>query len=322
LTDTLMARVAVIIPVFNGAETVGEAIDSVLAQTFRDLELIVVDDGSIDATPAVLDRYGGAIRSLRQNNAGISAARNAALRASTSEFVALLDCDDLWYPTMLERCVAALDHDDELVLAYTNLEVTDSNGTSLASSLVGTGTAHAPTLDEMLTQLWPIMPSAVLMRRKALEAIGGFAEEFRTYGYEDVYCWMRLREIGSFQYIPEGLVKWRFATFPRPLKRVAPNPQAQATFARLVRERWGRDVGPLLRSRERASRSIFGYIGLLELRNGNTTIAREAFRRALRLDRWRFKNYLRLVRTYLPSPIARALGGRTTRRGPRAKPEL
>lgn len=309
-----MARVAVIIPVFNGAATVAEAIASVLAQSFRDFELVVVDDGSTDATPAVLERYAGAIRLIRQANAGISAARNAALRATTSELVALLDCDDVWRPTMLERTVAALDADQSCVLAYTNLAVTDSNGVALDAALVGPATAHAPTLSEMLAQLWPIMPSAVVIRRQALEAIGGFAEEFRSYGFEDAWCWLRLREVGRFSYLPEPLVNWRFAPFPRPLKRISPNPQAQAIFARLVRERWGCDVAPLLRSRRRASRSILGYIGLTELRKGNRRQARRAFRRALILDPLRFKNYLRLLRTYLPETLARALGGRTTRR--------
>jgi len=308
-----MARVAVIIPVYNGAETVGEAIASVLAQSFRDFELIVVDDGSTDATPAVLARYATTIRVITQPNGGIAAARNAALRASTSEFVALLDCDDVWEPSMLAHSVAALERDPSCVLAYTNLAVTDSNGIALDTALVGPTTAHAPTLDEMLTQLWPIMPSAVVTRRRALEAIGGFAEEFRSYGYEDAYCWLRLREVGAFRYIPERLVKWRFAPFPRPLKQSVRNPVAQATFARLVRERWGRDVEPLLRSRRRASRSILGYIGLMEMRNGNARRAREAFRRALSLDPWRFKNYMRLLRTYLPAGVARTFGGRTTR---------
>ena len=165
-----MARVAVIIPVYNGAETIGEAIASVLAQSFRDFQLIVVDDGSTDATPAVLARYAGTIRVITQPNGGIAAARNAALRASTSEFVALLDCDDVWEPSMLAHSVAALERDPSCVLAYTNLAVTDSNGTALDTALVGATTAHAPTLDEMLTQLWPIMPSAVVMRRWALEA--------------------------------------------------------------------------------------------------------------------------------------------------------
>ncbi len=237
-----MARVAVIIPVYNGAETVGEAIASVLAQSFRDFELIVVDDGSTDATPAVLARYATTIRVITQPNGGIAAARNAALRASTSEFVALLDCDDVWEPSMLAHSVVALERDPSCVLAYTNLAVTDSNGIALDTALVGPTTAHAPTLDEMLTQLWPIMPSAVVTRRRALEAIGGFAEEFHSYGYEDAYCWLRLREVGAFHYIPERLVKWRFAPFPRPLKESVRNPEAQATFARLVRERWGRDV--------------------------------------------------------------------------------
>jgi hypothetical protein len=310
-----MARVTVIIPVYNGAVTVAEAIESVLGQSFRDFELIVVDDGSVDETAEVVTRYAGSLRLLAQSNAGIAAARNAALRASSSELVALLDCDDTWEPAMLERCVAALDADPAAVLAYTNLAVTDSNGTALGTALVGPTTAHAPTLDEMFTQLWPIMPSAVVMRRRQLETVGGFTEAFRSYGFEDAYCWLRLRELGSFQYLPEPLVKWRFAPFPRPLKRVAPSPGARAIFARLVHERWGREVAPLLRSRRRASRSILGFIGLTELRNGRPRRAREAFRRALSLDPWRLKNYLRLLRTYLPAGVARALSGRTARPG-------
>jgi hypothetical protein len=157
------------------------------------------------------------------------------------------------------------------------------------------------------------MPSAVVMRRAVLEAIGGFAEEFRSYGFEDAYCWLRMRELGEFHYISEPLVRWRFSTFPRPIKSLASNPRARATFARLVDQRWGRSVEPLLRSRRRASRSILGYIGLLELRKGHPQIARAAFRQALALDPLRIKNYLRLLRTYLPPRVARAMTGRTAR---------
>ncbi|MGH7879095.1 MAG: hypothetical protein ACREQD_06315, partial [Candidatus Binataceae bacterium] len=105
----------------------------------------------------------------------------------------------------------------------------------------------------------------------------------------------------------------RFSAYPRPLKDLTFNSAARAQFARMVHERWGRSVEPLLRSRMRASRSLLGYIGLRELRNGNRRRAREAFRRALQLDPWRVKNYLRWTRTWLPDGLARALGGRTAR---------
>jgi glycosyltransferase involved in cell wall biosynthesis len=315
-----MPLVSVVIPVYNGAATIAEAIASVLAQNFRDFELIVVDDGSTDPTPQVLAHYSGSLRVITQPNRGIAAARNAALRVSSGELVALLDGDDVWEPTMLTRTVEALDRDPSSVMAFTNLALTDSDGIALDTALIGPAMAHPPTLDEMLTRLWPIMPSAVVIRRQALEAIGGFNEEFRSYGFEDAYCWLRLRELGSFAYVPERLVRWRFASFPNPLKRVRPNPAAQATFARLVRDRWGRDVQPLLNSRRRASRSILGYIGLTALRRGDARVARKAFRSALAIDPWRWKNYLRLLRTFLPTSMATALGGRTTQNVASKKP--
>ncbi|HZP44901.1 MAG TPA: glycosyltransferase family A protein [Candidatus Binataceae bacterium] len=306
-----MPRVSVVIPVYNGRATVAAAIASVLAQSFRDFELIAVDDGSTDDSARELERYADHIRVIRQANGGIAKARNAGLRVAQGEYVGLLDCDDAWEPAMLEETVRALDADPHAVLAYTNVAVTDSTGRPLASALIGPETAHAPSLDEMLGRLWPIMPSAVVARRRALETVGGFCEEFRGLGYEDAYCWMRLRELGPFHYIAAPLVRWRFSPYPQPLKKFGAHPEAARTFARLLRERWGRDATPLLRARARASRSILAYIGLRELRDGNRDAARAAFRRALWHDPWRVKNYLRLARTYLPSAVARALGGRT-----------
>jgi hypothetical protein len=106
-------------------------------------------------------------------------------------------------------------------------------------------------------------------------------------------------------------VRWRFGLFPRPLKIQKRNRAAQATFARLVHKRWHRSIDHLLRSRMRASRSLLGYIGLQEMNVGNRAQARAAFRRALQLDPFRFKNYLRLFRTYLPLRLAKRLSGRT-----------
>jgi hypothetical protein len=160
------------------------------------------------------------------------------------------------------------------------------------------------------------MQSAVVIRRQTLEAKGGSAEEFRSYCYRDAYCWLRLRELGPFVYVPERLVQWRFAPYPKPLKNFGAHPESRALFARLVRERWGRSVGPLLQSRARASRSLLGFIGLTELRNGNRQQARDAFRRALQLDPRRVKNYLRYFRTFLPAGLARALSGRSAQPAP------
>ncbi len=306
-----MTRVSVIIPVFNGAATIAEAIDSALAQTCTDLEVIVVNDGSTDATGEVLGRYAGRIKVIDRPNGGIAAARNTGAAAAMGEYFGLLDCDDVWMPTMIERAVAALDDNPECVLAYTNCAVIDSDGHDLSSALIGAGVDHAPTLDEMLSRLWPIMPSAVVMRRATFDGCEGFSEEFRSYGFEDVIFWLRARELGPFHYIPECLVKWRFALFPRPIKAGWRKPEAAVTFDRVLRERYGIGADRLIASRARANRSIFGYIGLCALRDGDRVSAREAFRRALQIDPLRVKNILRYLKTYLPLRMVRAFSGRT-----------
>ncbi len=306
-----MARVTAIVPVYNGAATIAEAIDSALAQSYRDLEVIVVNDGSTDATAEVLRRYEGRIKVIDRKNGGIAAARNTGVAASQSEYLAFLDCDDIWAPTMVERTVAALDDNRDCVLAYTNCAVIDSDGHDLRSALVGAGVDHAPTLDEMLSRLWPIMPSAVIMRRSIFDACGGFSEEFRSYGFEDVIFWLRVREEGAFHYLPECLVKWRFSLFPSPLKTRWRKPEACITFDRILRERYGISSDRLLAARARANRSILGYIGLRALRDGNRASAREAFRRALQMKPTRVKSILRYLKTYLPLGMARALSGRT-----------
>ncbi len=113
--------VSVIIPVFNGEATIAAAIDSVLAQEFGgDVEVIVVNDGSTDATSSVLDAYRGRVTVLDRVNGGPAVARNAGVRASHGEYVTFLDADDIWMPDKLEKTLAALDHDCGAAMVYTN----------------------------------------------------------------------------------------------------------------------------------------------------------------------------------------------------------
>jgi glycosyltransferase involved in cell wall biosynthesis len=309
-----MPQVSAIIAVYNGAATVAQAIDSVLAQTFGDLDLIVVNDGSTDGTPSVLRSYGDRIRVVDQPNRGVAAARNAGVRASRGEYIAFLDSDDAWAPTKIARAVAALEAAPSCVLAFSNLTIVDSAGHRLSEAMVGSERAYAPTLDEMLARLWPIMPTAIVVRREALDAVGGFCEEFRSCGhYDDVWFCLRVREHGPFVYLPEPLGFWRFSLFPRALKKSGGGTESTRIFTRLVRERYGVSAAPLIRSRHRAPRSIFGFIGLNALRDGDTPLARMAFRRALSIDPLRIRNYLRFMRTFLPQGMARALSGRTGR---------
>jgi glycosyltransferase involved in cell wall biosynthesis len=103
MNSAKLPTVSCVIPAFNCAAYVGEAIDSVLEQSYRPTEIIVVDDGSTDGTADVVAAYKNHVRYLRQSNAGPAAARNHGLRAACGDFIALLDADDIWHPEKLDR---------------------------------------------------------------------------------------------------------------------------------------------------------------------------------------------------------------------------
>lgn len=305
MSDAMGARVSVIVPVYNGAATVAAALDSILAQSFTDFEIVAVDDGSTDGSIAVLERYQPRVRVLTQPNRGPSAARNLGVASSSGKYLGFLDADDLWRPAFLERSIAVLERNPANVLAYTDLELADSSGTPMGTRLIGA--RGVPSLNDMLERLWPILPSSVVMRREAFERAGGFPEELTSF--EDVYFWLLAREQGAFSYVDEALVIWRFALFPAPLKAAGGQEAAGRIFDAMLMRRYGVRGLAHVAARERAPRSILGYIGLHALAQGNQLAARRAFGAALRTDPWRLKNYLRYARTYLPGAIARALSG-------------
>src|SRR5271156_2731884 len=116
-----MPRVSVVIPIYNGAATIGRALQSLFDQTFTDFEIVCVDDGSTDDTPSVLAGYGDRIRVIRQSNRGLPGARNAGVAASRGQLIALIDHDDQWLPQKLELTVTALEADPGSSLVYSDL---------------------------------------------------------------------------------------------------------------------------------------------------------------------------------------------------------
>ena len=114
--------VSCIVPVFNGERYLGEALESILAQTYRPREIIVVDDGSTDTTPAVAALYGDRVLYVRQDNAGAPSARNRGLSLARGEFVAFLDADDLWRSEKLQRQIRQFESRPELDLSVTYLQ--------------------------------------------------------------------------------------------------------------------------------------------------------------------------------------------------------
>lgn len=298
--------VSVIIPIYNGGASISRALLSVFDQTFTDFEVICVDDGSTDDTPAILAGFGDRIRVLRQANRGFPGARNAGVASCAGELIALIDHDDQWRARKLELNVAALHNDPGAALVYSDVIVVDEAGEESRPSPITPDTAHAPSMDEMLTRIWPIMPSTVVMRRTAFDRAGGFRERLK----EDLDFWLLMREQGNFIYQPERLVRFTFGQlYPKVLKRdIGPQPIIDAVRARYGSraDRWVEDF---IQLRIR----MIANAGVVEMSRGNTAAARQCFMRVLRYDRFHMKSYLRIARTYLPARVARALSGRAAR---------
>ncbi|HLW70877.1 MAG TPA: glycosyltransferase [Candidatus Binataceae bacterium] len=304
-------RASVIIPAFNGAATIAAAIRSALDQRCADdFEIIVVNDGSTDGTQAILESFGDRLRIVNQPNRGLPAARNAAAAIAGGDYLALLDQDDLWLPEKLARTIAPLERDPDLVLSYSDLVPVDDGGAPAGPSPITAALARPPTMDDLLRQWWPILPSTVVIRHTTFIRCGGFFEGYRR-AYEDVDFWLRARECGGFAYLAEPLVIYRTTPIHARMGRYE---ESYALFRRRIMDRYGARASALLGATRDAYVSTLGYRGLLAMRSGDRAAARQFFWRALRYHPTKLRTVLRLLRTFLPMRLARALSG--SRPGP------
>jgi GT2 family glycosyltransferase len=204
-------RVSAIIPAWNAAPYLGDAVRSALAQEGAEVEVVVVDDGSTDATPAVIASFGGRIRSVRQENRGLPAARNAGIAAATGELIAFLDADDTWEPAKSRLQVAHLAAHPRCGLVFCDVYRIDAGGRRIAP-ILGAQAAAVPSgrcFDRLFLGNFVLVP-AVMVRRSVLEQVGPrgpFDETLRSC--EDYDLWLRIAEVAEIGIVPQPLASWR-----------------------------------------------------------------------------------------------------------------
>jgi glycosyltransferase involved in cell wall biosynthesis len=221
-------RISVVIPAYNSENYISETLDSVRAQTFVGWELVVYDDGSRDATPAVAGRYAAMdnrIRVVRGENGGVAAARNRGFEATDprSEFVIFLDNDDVWEPDALETLVGVLEGHPEYVSSHSLARCIGDDGLPVPGddldermrkrkAVVGRRVVEVPLLQPttfaaMALENWIVTPGTLLMRRTVAEAAGGFDE--RAVPADDWDMAIRVSRIGDIGYVDRPLLRWR-----------------------------------------------------------------------------------------------------------------
>jgi glycosyltransferase involved in cell wall biosynthesis len=200
-----MPEVSVVIPAYNAARYVGQAVESVLAQTFDDLEVVVVDDGSTDDTAEVLAALGDPVRCIRQSNSGVSVARNTGVAESAGLYVAFLDADDTWLPEKLAKQLAGLAAVQRARMSYTAGLVTDQQLNPIEVRRPGAGISRESLLVE--GNLVGVGSSTVLCERELFRRAGGFDPSLSQCADWDM--WIRLAALTEFDYVDEPLVAYR-----------------------------------------------------------------------------------------------------------------
>jgi glycosyltransferase involved in cell wall biosynthesis len=309
-----MPLVSVIVPTYNCADFVATAVQSVLNQTERDFEVIVVDDGSTDDTDTALARFGDAIRVVRRANTGVAAARNAGLALARGDWIAFLDADDYWVPTRLSTQLTALRGFPKAGFAFSDFDVIDASGTQLRPSGIRwkyrsvrdpraaawqgifqeshdfesgdaseCTTAYCGDVYRALFLGNFVNTSSVLVRRRLISETSGFDTSLETE--EDYDCWLRLARGTPFVFVDAPLVAFRVRanqlTTSSQLERIVRNAlnvvkRASGTG---YRELSKKDVGLRLAVLHRD-------LGIICLRGGRNAEARRQFLASLTYSAW------------------------------------
>jgi len=197
-----IGNISVVIPTFNRRQTIGRSIDSILNQTLFPSEIIVVDDGSTDGTSDYIQSNFPSIRLLQQPNKGVSSARNMGIRSSNSDWVALLDSDDEWFPKKLEKQVMTLSQNLDIKFCHTE-EIWIRNGVRV--NQMKKHQKYGGHIFNKCLDMCRISPSSVLFHRSILEDVGYFDKDQKVC--EDYDLWLRITAKYPVLYIDESLIK-------------------------------------------------------------------------------------------------------------------
>jgi glycosyltransferase involved in cell wall biosynthesis len=307
-----MQRVSVVIPAYNCAEYIAETLESVLNQSYRAHEIIVVDDGSTDDTYSIVTRFVGNYQNqivcIRQRNAGEPAARNTGIRRATGDFIAFLDADDLWLPDKLEIQMHYFEEHPEVSLAYSDMKVFTETG--IIHESVSKWLKMAPPSGYVFPQLFAetlFGSGTVVFRKNCVKQVGLFDESFLVGS--DYEMWLRMARHFHFGYVDKPLLMYRHhaGMATRGLGKTLQDgvPWEGKVINKILRlypvaeKEIGRSA-----VRRRLARPYF-FLGVGSLNHGNHAEARLLFGRSLRQWPWSLRCQLRYAATFLqPAQLA------------------
>jgi glycosyltransferase involved in cell wall biosynthesis len=295
-----MPEVSVIIPTYNSAQFIVEALQSVFDQTFKDYEIIIVNDGSTDHTQRLISKYINRVKYIYQENAGPAKAKNRGIMNSSGIYVAFLDADDVWLPTKLEKQVSVFHRNPVLGMVFTENSCFDEKRGIYMRSIGKRDRLMKGDIARNIFLHSGVSTPTVMVRKEIFNEIGLFEEEL--YMGEDDNMWVRIAANFGVELIDEPLVKVRSHAHRTTVNKSKLFESIEANINLLncrykgVKERI-EDVIPLKLS------WLQFEVGYNHFENLNFVEARKSFARGIQLDMWNWRNYGYWLLTLLPERI-------------------
>lgn len=207
-TRNVSPRVSVVIPTYNGGYYLCQTIESVLAQTFQDIEILVIDDASDQDIASLLRPYKERIQYVRKERSGPASSRNHGIKLARGQYLALLDHDDLWHPDKLQMQVRALDERPQCALAYCYPMLIDGEGKPIPNEKPSSFPSGDVTLDFLSANRITTF-SATLIRKSIFEKTGFLDEALEMTTADDYDMWLRISDVAEIVFVPDDLVSYR-----------------------------------------------------------------------------------------------------------------
>ncbi len=205
--------VSILIPTYNCAKYLPNALASVLTQTYGDYEVLVIDDGSTDGTAQVVakfqDDFGGRLKYIYQENQGLACARNTAIENAKGTYLALLDADDVWLPHRLKETLHSMEADAQIGLVHANIRCIDEQGKTIGVPHRDPAYLSGNIFDHIFVRRADISCPTVLFRRECCEKVGLFDPNLARLGCEDRDLWLRIARHYKIAYVHKVLALYR-----------------------------------------------------------------------------------------------------------------
>ena len=302
-----MPRVSILLTCYNHIKYLPPCLEGVRNQTFKDIEILAIDDGSSDGTREWLAQQPDIRCIFNEANLGTYETLNVGLAEPKGEFIAVLNDDDLWEPTKLQRQIELLEANPKVGLVHTGGTFIDGEGQPIEGNPLGFAFPRFKTGDILLGLVYEnkIIASAALARRACFDQVGKFNSAF--FGSGDWEMWFRIAEKFDVGFVDEPLTHYRVhgANASHKLEKIWKDDEKLRDW-----------IGPRIEGLgtrfhepeiQKARAFNFAALGTVRTLNGNPRGGRKAYSQSIKLDRGRWKSYARYVATFLPSNFFRKL---------------